>query len=139
MKPLTAIYFIVCLLLMTAEYTGESVSTMIAYYGFIGANLYNSTRLINKHFKTNNSMRDNTFDLLTNEAKLKAVNNLSAIEATLAISQINYLLDLVANNADTEIKDIVYMLSCLSEMFLSVITSEDRKKPDYLMRLDGNK
>lgn len=31
MKPLTAIYFIVCLLLMTAEYTGESVSTMIAY------------------------------------------------------------------------------------------------------------
>ncbi|MBS5980690.1 MAG: hypothetical protein KIB51_13385 [Dysgonomonas mossii] len=84
-------------------------------------------------------MRDNTFDLLTNEAKLKAVNNLSAIEATLAISQINYLLDLVANNADTEIKDIVYMLSCLSEMFLSVITSEDRKKPDYLMRLDGNK
>lgn len=84
-------------------------------------------------------MRDNTFDLLTNEAKLKAVNNLSAIEATLAISQINYLLDIVANNTDTEINDIVYMLSCLSEMFLSVITSEDRKKPDYLMRLDGNK
>lgn len=51
MKPLTAIYFIVCLLLMTAEYTGESVSTMIAYYGFIGANLYNASRLINKHFK----------------------------------------------------------------------------------------
>lgn len=83
-------------------------------------------------------MRDNTFDLLTNEAKLKAVNNLSAIEATLAISQINYLLDLVANNADTEINDIVYLLSCLSEMFLSVITSEDRKKPDYLMRLGGD-
>ncbi|MBS5797355.1 MAG: hypothetical protein KH100_06050 [Dysgonomonas mossii] len=83
-------------------------------------------------------MRDNTFDLLTNEAKLKAVNNLSAIEATLAISQINYLLDLVANNADTEIKDIVYLLSSLSEMFLSVITSEDRKKPDYLMRLGGD-
>lgn len=57
---------------------------------------------------------------------------------TLAISQINYLLDLVANNADTEINDIVYLLSCLSEMFLSVITSEDRKKPDYLMRLGGD-
>lgn len=83
-------------------------------------------------------MRDNTFDLLTNEAKLKAVNNLSAIEATLAISQINYLLDLVANNTDTEINDIVYLLSSLSEMFLSVITSEDRKKPDYLMRLGGD-
>lgn len=51
MKPLTAIYFMVCLLLMTAEYTGESVSTMLLYYGFIGANLYNATRLINKHFK----------------------------------------------------------------------------------------
>ena len=51
MKPLTAIYFIVCLLLMTAEYTGESVSIMIAYYSFIGANLYNASRLINKHFK----------------------------------------------------------------------------------------
>ncbi len=83
-------------------------------------------------------MRDNTFDILTNEAKLKAVNNLSAIEATLAISQINYLLDLVANNTDTEINDIVYLLSSLSEMFLFVITSEDRKKPDYLMRLGGD-
>lgn len=49
MKPLTAIYFILCLLLMTAEYTGESVSTMIAYYGFIGANLYNASRLVNKN------------------------------------------------------------------------------------------
>ena len=84
-------------------------------------------------------MRDNTFDLLTNEAKLKAIDNLNAIEATLAISNINYLLDLVANNCDNDSRDIVYMLSCLSEMFLSVITSEDRKKPDYLMRLDGNK
>lgn len=84
-------------------------------------------------------MRDNTFDLLTDGAKIKAVNNLCAIEATLAISHINYLLDIVANNADTEIKDIVYMLSCLSEMFLEVITSEDRKKPDYLMQPYRNK
>lgn len=51
MKPLTAIYFMVCLLLMIVEYTGESVSTMLLYYGFIGANLYNSTRLINKQLK----------------------------------------------------------------------------------------
>ena len=51
MKQLTAIYFILCLLLITAEYTGESVSTMLLYYGFIGANLYNARRLINKHFK----------------------------------------------------------------------------------------
>lgn len=36
---------------MTAEYTGSSVSAMIAYYGFIGANLYNASRLINKQLK----------------------------------------------------------------------------------------
>lgn len=83
-------------------------------------------------------MRDNTFDLLTDEAKLKAIGNLNAIEATNAISYINYLLDITSNNSSMEINDIVYMLSCLSEMFLSVVMSEDRKKPDYLMRLGGN-
>lgn len=51
MKTLTAIYFLTCLLLMITEYTGNSVSTMILYYGFVGANLYNASRLINKYFK----------------------------------------------------------------------------------------
>ncbi len=51
MKTLTAIYFLTCLLLMITEYAGESINTMLLYYGFVGANLYNATRLVNKHFK----------------------------------------------------------------------------------------
>lgn len=74
-------------------------------------------------------MKDNRFDLLTTEAKLEAINNLNAIEATNAISDINYLLDIVSNNTDVDIRNIVYLLSCLSEMFLEVITSDDRMMP----------
>lgn len=51
MKTLTVIYFFTCLLLMITEYTGESINTMLLYYSFVGANLYNATRLVNKHFK----------------------------------------------------------------------------------------
>ena len=36
---------------MTAEYIDESVSIILLYSGFIGANLYNASRLINKHLK----------------------------------------------------------------------------------------
>lgn len=74
-------------------------------------------------------MKDKTFDLLIDDERVRLTDNLCALEATAAISDINYLLDVLANyDNGIEINRVVYMLSCFSEMFLGVLTSDKTKR-----------
>lgn len=73
-------------------------------------------------------MRDSRFDLLTDGARVRLTDHLCALEATEVLGDINYLLDILANYEDgCEINRHVYMLSRFSDMFLGVLTCEDRK------------
>lgn len=68
-----------------------------------------------------------TFDKLTDEARVRLTDNFGAINPIDAISDINCVLDLVSNNSSFEINRIVYLLSCISDMFLGVLTCNEIK------------
>lgn len=46
---LLGLYLSISLILVCAEYTGDSLAIMAAYYATVLANLGNAVRLINKH------------------------------------------------------------------------------------------
>lgn len=48
---LIGIYFIISLILVCAEYTGDSFVVMLIYYSIMLLNLWNAVRLANKHIK----------------------------------------------------------------------------------------
>lgn len=70
------------------------------------------------------------FANLSDEARVKLTDNIEAIDPLDAISDINCILDLVSNNSSFEINRIVYLLSCISDMFLGVLTSNEIKSND---------
>lgn len=75
-------------------------------------------------------MNDKAFDELSDEARVRLTDNLVAINPLEAISDINCILDLVSNNSSFEINRIVYLLSCISDMFLGLLTSNKVKLND---------
>lgn len=75
-------------------------------------------------------MNDKAFDELSDEARVRLTDNLVAIDPLDAISDINCILDLVSNNSAFEINRIVYLLSCISDMFLGVLTCNEIKSND---------
>lgn len=50
-KLLIGLYLLISLTMMSAGYTGNSILTIIIYYGFWLLNLCNAVRLANKHIK----------------------------------------------------------------------------------------
>lgn len=48
---LIGLYFIISLILVCAEYTGDSFAVMLTYYSIMLLNLWNAVRLANKHIK----------------------------------------------------------------------------------------
>ena len=71
-----------------------------------------------------------TLDNLSDEARVRLMDNIGTIDPLDAISDINCILDLVSNNSSFEINRIVYLLSCISDMFLGVLTSNEIKSND---------
>ena len=75
-------------------------------------------------------MKDNnvstTIDMLTDEERVRLTNYLAPFEPRQAIAEVNYLLDVLSQNTDLEINSTVYFLSRISELFLGVLTSEEK-------------
>jgi hypothetical protein len=48
---LIGLYLIISLILVCAEYTGDSFAVMLTYYSIMLLNLWNAVRLANKYIK----------------------------------------------------------------------------------------